>query len=428
MKLFFSALLSLLFSVSQAQTNNTYLTDINALYDILKKTPSYKDQITGQKLNAYNELYEKLKAESVTDVNDHKYFYNLAQLFFPIRDNHLGFYQLFDQNNFKDQPTYEKYITTKEFKDFPKYNINLDSLTNALSSKQQDSVEGIYYLDTLFSVGLFKVKDKEYVGVVLSSKIFVLRNLNWEKGQIAIHLYEYLPNRFKAIYADPITKQLILFSNEKFSDLSLINSHFYGLYGHFYEKNYTKLKASNNFVNLPRNIYDFNFKNIAPDIQYLHLKHFSAEPEKLQKSASFYDSIKNLLTAKNLIVDLRNNEGGSMKASKNYLKLLKQYSKNGQIYVLVNNGTISQGEIFTLQLKQLDNVKVLGQTTNGTLMYGSNYGKTEKLPSTKFQVRITDMNGDKRLIPYEVFGITPDITLSNKKDWIEQTVEMIRVK
>jgi C-terminal processing protease CtpA/Prc len=121
-------------------------------------------------------------------------------------------------------------------------------------------------------------------------------------------------------------------------------------------------------------------------------------------------------------------KGGAIKVSKKYLTLIKPYVKNGDVYVLVNNGTMSQGEIFTLQLKQLDNVKVLGQTTNGTLMYGSNYGKTEKLPSKAFQIYITDMDGDKRLLPYEVFGVNPDITLSNISDWVEQTVEIIRKK
>ena len=425
MRYLFVVLLTLLFCTTQAQTSNVYLTDINTLYDILQKTPSYKDQIKGQGLVSYNELYEKLRIDSVNKTSDYQYFYNLAQLFFPIRDNHLGFYQNIDDNNFKDQPAYEKYIATKEFKSFPKYDINIDSLKDALSNKHQDSVEGIYYLDTLFSVGLFKTNDKEYSGVVLSSKIKVWRNLNWEKGQIAIHLYEYLPNHFKAIYADPVSKRLILFSNEKFRNLSLINSHFYGF---FYEYNYSKVINRKEFTNLPKNIYDFHFKNIEPDIQYLHIKHFSADESDMQKSSSFYDSIKHLLRAPNLIVDLRNNEGGAIKVSKKYLKLLEHYVKNGHVYVLVNNGTISQGEIFTLQLKQLDNVQILGQTTNGTLMYGSNYGKTEKLPSKAFQVYITDMDGDKRLMPYEVYGINPDIILVDTKDWIEQTVEIIRKK
>jgi len=146
----------------------------------------------------------------------------------------------------------------------------------------------------------------------------------------------------------------------------------------------------------------------------------------MQKSQSFYDSIKNSLTAPSLIVDLRNNEGGAAKVSVKYFKLIKNYAKNGQVFVLVNNGTLSQGEIFTLQLKQLRNVKILGETTKGMLTYGSNYGKRERLPSQAFEIYITDMKGDKRLIPYENYGIKPDIILTGDKDWIDQTIEIIQ--
>ena len=425
MKYLFIFLSILPFCTSQAQTTNTYVNDITALHDILQKTPSYKDQIKGQQNAAsYNKLFEKLKLDSVNNVSEYKYFYNLAKLFFPIRDNHLGFYQIIDKNNFKDRATFEKYMGSKEFKNFPKCNLNIDSLKDALSKKPIDSIEGIYYLDTLFSVGLFKAKDKEYIGVVLSSKITYWRNLIWKNGEIAIHLYEYLPNYYKAIYTSPITKGLILYSNEKFRNLSLINSEFYGFDG----KRYSKVLHQQDYTNLPRNINDFQFKNIQSNIQYLRIKHFSADLADMKKSKAFIDSIKPLITAPNLIVDLRNNEGGAIKVSKNFLALIKDYVKNGHVNVLVNNGTISQGEIFTLQLKQLDNVQVLGQTTNGTLMYGSNYGKTEKLPSKAFQVYITDMDGDKRLIPYEVFGVNPDVTLSNTSDWVEQTVEIIGKK
>jgi hypothetical protein len=38
------------------------------------------------------------------------------------------------------------------------------------------------------------------------------------------------------------------------------------------------------------------------------------------------------------------------------------------------------------------------------------------------------MDGDKRLLPYEVFGVNPDITLSHTSDWVEKTVEIIRKK
>jgi hypothetical protein len=405
MKFFFSFLLALPFITTQSQTNNTYLADLTALRDILQKTPSYKDQIKGQSLTAYNELFETLKSDSNHSISDYKYFYNLAQLFFPIQDNHLGFYQI---DKFPKEP------------DYPKFNGNIDSLKSVLEKKPLDAVEGIYFYGDSYSVGLFQAGPKGYVGVVLNSKTNI-----WKNGQIAIHLYETLPGYFKAIYAHPKYKTLFLYQIEKYSHHSLVNSYFYSSLS---ESIYTKVIRQADYINLPGNIYSYHFKDIFPDIQYLHIKHFSADNVAMQQSQAFYDSIKNSLTAPNLILDLRNNDGGAEKVSRKFLSLIKDYVKSGRVYVLVNNGTMSQGEIFTLQLKQLSNVKVLGQTTKGMLVYGSNYGKREKLPSQAFQVYITDMDGDKRLVPYENYGINPDITLSDDKDWIDQTMAIIRKK
>jgi hypothetical protein len=407
MKLLQIFMLTIVFVYSQAQTSNSYQTDLTELHKIVQKTPSYKDQIKGQKLIDYNRLFQSLLRDTVNNVSDYKYFYNLAQLFFPIRDNHLNFYQI---ANFPSAT------------DFPTFKGNLDSLKFALSTKPLDSIEGIYHYDKYYTVGLFKKDKTEYVGVVLDTEIS-----NWKKGQIAIYLYEDSPNYFKAIYAHPKFKNYNLYQIEKFSHHSLVNSYFHSS---FSEKVYSKINQEVDFVNLPKNIGDFSFKNIETGIQYIHIKHFSADRIKMQKSKEFYDSIKNLLTEPNLILDLRNNDGGANKVSKKFLSLIKQYTKKGQVYVLINNGTLSQGEIFTLQLKQLQNVKTLGQTTKGMLTYGSNYGKREKLPSQSFEVYITDMKGKgaKKLLPYENIGINPDFILVDTKDWIEQTIDIIRKK
>jgi Peptidase family S41 len=405
MKIFFYLLLVLPVISIKAQTNNTYLADITSLRNILQKTPSYRDQIKGQTVTIYNELFEKLKSDSSHNTSDYKYFYNLAQLFFPIQDNHLAFYQI---DKFPKESA------------FSKFDGNIDSLKSVIETKALDSIEGIYFYGESYSVGIFKSNSQEYTGVVLNSNTPI-----WKKGQIAVHLYETSPGYFKAIYAHPKYKYLILYQIEKYSHHSLVNSYFYSSLS---ESIYSKVAHEPDYVNLPKNIYDFHFKSIDVDIQYLHIKHFSADTDDIKKSEAFYDSIKNYLTASNLILDLRNNNGGAEKVSKKFLGLLKNFVKNGKLYVLVNNGTMSQGEIFTLQLKQSNNVKILGQTTRGMLVYGSNYGKREKLPSQAFEIYITDMKGDKRLVPYENYGIHPDVILSDDKDWIGQTIEIIRKK
>jgi hypothetical protein len=405
--------------VINSQTN-TYVRDLTALRSILQKTPSYKDQIRGEARVNYEALFDRLVADSLVKPGDYRYFYNLAQLIFPLRDNHLGFYQLTDYTQFQSTAAIEKYIATPEFRNYPKSKLNIDSLKSALEKKPTDSIEGIYHYGRFYSVGLFKSGIDEYTGVVLNSSV----NL-WEKGHIAIQLYTYEPGIYKAIYAHPFTRNYILYPVEKYRNQSLLNSFFHGSWGPIV---YTKDTQRTDYVNLPPEAPKFVFRNITPDIQYLRIRSFQLNQSTIHRSKAFYDSIEHKLHAKYLILDLRNHEGGSKRASKNYRKLIRKYSKKGKVYVLLNNGTLSQAEIFTLKLRKRKNVTTAGQTTKGMLAYGSNSGKREKLPSGKYEIYITDMNGPKERLNYESYGIEPDIPLNYERDWIDQVIEIIRKK
>lgn len=399
---------------------NPYLGDLNALKSVLQKTPSYKVQIKGDKLKSYNKLYNSLATDTGNKPNSYQYFYNLAQLVFPLRDNHLAFYQLPDVNNFKDRETIDRFVKTAEFLAYPRLEINLDSLKAVLLKKHAESIEGVYYYDKFYSVGLFKSNEKEYIGVVIDSEVSL-----WLKGQIAIHLYEYQPGFYKAIYGHPLTKNFLLEGSEKYRNLSLVNSYFYGSYS---QKIYSKQRDQADYINLPKNTPAFQFKSISSDVQYLLVKTFQANNAVMQNSNKFFESIKDSLTASNLVLDLRNNDGGSKYEAKRYLKLLKEFTRKGHLYILLNNETLSQAEILTLHLKELKNVTTVGQTTKGMLTYGSNSDKRIKLPSQQFEIYITDMKGTARLLEYEDGGIEPDIILNGDTSWIEQVVELIRKK
>lgn len=395
---------------------NMYLDDLKALRVVLEKTPSYKKQMKGEKLIAYNALYKQLTLNVVNDANEYQYFYNLSRLFFPLRDNHLAFYQLADYKNFQTNESIEKFVTSREFKSQETYSGNIDSLEKQSAAKPLDPIEGIYHYGTHFSVALFKANSKEYTGVVVKSAIKL-----WQKGQVAFRLYEQTPGFFKAIYIHPFTKNFILNSNEKFRNHSLINSQFYS----FYKGVYSKKLGETDHSNLPANTNKFALRNINTSVQYLLVKTFQRNNVTSKIAASFYDSIKNLLTAPNLILDLRNNEGGAKSETKNLFKILKKYATKNRLYVLVNNETISQAEIFTLRLMQLKNVMTVGQPTKGMLAYGSNFGKRVQLPSKKFEVYITDMGGSKQRLSYEDRGIDPQILLHNNSPWVEQVVTIV---
>lgn len=404
--------------VLKAQTN-TYLADLASLKLILQKTPSFKAQIKDNKLSYYEALYNRLASDTMSDNNSFTYFYNLSQLLFPLRDNHLGFYQLPNRNNVNKE-NIDSFIVTKEFLNYPSCKVNIDSLKSELKKKPLDSIEGIYHYDRFYSIGLFKNADKEFIGVILDSETKL-----WVKGQIAIHLYEYAPNLYKAIYGHPLFKNFILQTVEKYQYNSLVNSYFYSSNS---QSIYSKQLQQIDYVNLQKGSSQFALKNIDKEVQYLLVRTFQADNTTKQKSKQFYDSIKNSLKTSYLIFDLRNNEGGAEKEMKKYFTLLKKYIRHGHLYILLNNGTLSQAEIFTLKLKRLNNVITIGQTTKGMLAYGSNYGKRERLPSGRFEIYPTDMKSNASLLQYEDYGIPPDIVLKGNNEWIEQVTEIIRKK
>jgi C-terminal processing protease CtpA/Prc len=55
------------------------------------------------------------------------------------------------------------------------------------------------------------------------------------------------------------------------------------------------------------------------------------------------------------------------------------------LYVLLNNGTLSQAEIFTLKLKQLNNVTTLGSTTKGMLAMEAIMAKESDCPAENWK-------------------------------------------
>jgi C-terminal processing protease CtpA/Prc len=149
----------------------------------------------------------------------------------------------------------------------------------------------------------------------------------------------------------------------------------------------------------------------------------------VEAAQRFYDGVKDSVTSKRLIVDLRNNGGGGYKASGNFITMLQKYAMNGgKIYIMVNNRTMSDAERFTIRLKGFDNVKVFGENTNGTIAYGNNTGRSDTLQSRKYRLYITDMPDQRNYVEYEDIGFTPDVLLNPDKEWISQTLAFIKTE
>jgi hypothetical protein len=245
----------------------------------------------------------------------------------------------------------------------------------------------------------------------------------WERGQVAISLFMKSPGSFRAVYGHPVYKNYVLVMHEKFQDHALVNARFSSSVSSLC---YRKDTMATDYVNLREDDTYFQFRSLLPLVQYARVRTFTNYHELARASGKLLKVLRDSVKAPHLIFDLRNNEGGDVRMGDGFVRFIRTYTRRNHVHVLVNNGTMSAGEIILLQLKGMDHVIVYGQTTRGTLAYGNNYGKTEMLPRGFYGLYLSDMRDKEKLLPYEDMGVAPDIILSTSRDWLEQVIERIQ--
>lgn len=386
--------------------------DLDSLYSILSQTPSFRDQITGEKADSYARLFQRLRKSMHVQKSDFEQFIQLTRLIIPINDNHLDIrmedaFPLTIQN-LRDSAFMRQYRTGSFFKNYPKVKTNLSELENKLSKRRPDELEGIYYIGEL-KIGVYKTGEKKYTGTVLKSDL-----PNWTPGQIYC-LIEENGSSFHTWIAGLVNKNFSFNRIVRFQNSNLDGT---GL------KKFPRKKTFDHLAQQP----NFELKQLDKDIQYLKLTNFKVSDQNMAAAQAFNSSIKDSLTAPNLIVDLRDNGGGAYAVSTRFLNLLRLYVNPGKIFLLINYNTVSNAEQFTIKVKSLKGVTILGNTTMGRVTYGQNYGRRYALPSGKFSIVPTDMGGEAVDLKYEGIGIVPDVFLDPDKDWIEQVKVIIREK
>lgn len=380
-KIIFTLLfLASIFTVKAQEEKN--IADLDFLYKSIQQLPSYKDQLKNDK--SYDQLYQRLRIE-LNIVDDFEVYQKLLELIYPIRDNHLGLYRRPD-SLYKFQ--------------YLKPAIDLVELEKKYSNSPKESIEGIYHS-----------YDGKYKYVMYpKDSLYYLQSLT--TGYIDAILKPIFTNRFDVIKFLPGKAPYVLYRNVGFS------------YGALNGLPYRKANAKS-YAGLLVGDSKFEYKLIEENIGYLRLSTFSSNDIDIKKATDFFNDVKSSITTKNLIVDVRNNGGGGYKTSRQFISFLNNFQ--GKVYILQNGSTVSNAEQFIINLKEKAPVKTLGETTKGTITYGSNYGKTLNLPSNRFSFYPTDMSGLKKELAFESIGIKPDITLNPfTEDWILQTINYIK--
>ncbi len=373
--LFFALTLQL---KAQEQQN---IADLDFLYQAIKQLPSYKDQLKNDA--SYTQLYQQLQKEMNT-ADDFEVFKKLAQLIYPIKDNHLGFYRSAD--------------STYKFK-FLKAELPTADLIKKLEQTPKDSIEGLYYFGT-----------KKYIIFQKAGPEYHVQSV--ESGIITAILIKNKFGSFDCIqFLNPPSSYMIR------RNVKLINDGLIGL-------GYRKTKETK-YNELGKTTELYEYRDLNEKVGYLRLSSFSSSNTNIKKATDFFDSVKSKINTQNLIVDLRSNTGGGYKTSGQFISYLTRYS--GKIYLLQNAYTMSNAEQFIIRLKDQKNVVTLGERSSGMITYGSNYGNTLSLPSKRFSFYPTDMNGSSKELAYESVGVHPGILLDPYlKDWIAQTLEKIK--
>lgn len=404
--LFFTLLFSCQFIYAQSPTCDCKA-DLDHLMLKVKEMPSFKKQIKGDKLKAFNTNYSLLASKMTQPLTIENCYKMLQDQMMMINDLHAKIYfnhEYLRLEDYKNEDKRNTYISSEHFKAHPRYSKDIDSLENALKKSSFNSIEGVYNYGTQIVVGIYNTSDKHIEGVILSSEASI-----WQRGQIKFTgtINEF--GKYDILSYDDRTRKLQMLKGLRYENGRL--------------KSYKKVSDSNNYELSDKHESNWVFKQLRPDTQYVYFGDFSSFSSTNRKAfKSFYNKYKKAFNAENIIVDLRNNGGGNSKLSDPFIKLFRK--SNANIYIITNTFTGSNSEQFTVKLKSLKTAQHLGQSTYGVIAYGVNYGTTYTLPSGYFDILPTDMNFHK-YYEYEGKGIEPDIQLNFDRNWIDQTLDII---
>lgn len=267
----------------------------------------------------------------------------------------------------------------------------------------EDSISGIYYQGKE-KIIVKKESDSLWFGILLESN-----SKDWEKGMIRLRISRDKYNSFQIF---EFYKNGFLYYQDS---VKIRNNR---IHSTFWNKDNKYFFNKNHKVN-------FNFENINPTTNYIGIKTLKRTKELIQEANKFYQKIKTKLDDKNLIVDLRNNGGGSTEQIKPLINIIKNNKSIGKIYVLVNFKTGSAAELGAYLINQDSRTILAGENTRGQLAYGWGNGSISgHLNCEEIQYDLSTNTTNKKLLQFENIGLSPEIELTNQLNWIDQIMEL----
>lgn len=276
---------------SIGQTDCSCTSELNFVIGYYERNlPGFSDNVTPKTTEQYERLKNKLLAETKRTTNKVDCFKLLTYYVEFFKDNHSSIRMNFPQIDEKDKNQLTIFYKSKIFNSRETYELQ----KNDLKQYPIEDIRGIYQTkDAGYTVAVIPNRStlRDYIGVIIDSKSKL-----WKPGQVKLEIKKTSSGQYEAFVY--LRNHALQFYN-KFEFKN-------GILGHNWFK--TSLKTKVNYaVDIARS---YEFKKLNDSIAYLKIPTFSgarsAKIDSLYKSA-FPDIRK----TKYLIVDLRNNGGGS---------------------------------------------------------------------------------------------------------------------
>ena len=370
-----------------------------------------------------------------------------------LKDHHSGIGFNLKRKDLGDSTRVAAFKSSDVYRSFKKIQIDSTALFNRLSPKKMEDIEGVYSDGRSIVFGIMK-KDKQlnqYIGVVLKS------NKLLDAGHILLELTRQQDGSFDVYY-----------------NLGLLGFNFQRIFKNMTIENGQIPNIGFSKRSVPRSQdKSYEFRELNDSTNYLRLTSFDARLTK--ELDSFYHFIDQQIRSKPyLIIDIRNNGGGSESsyfnllpyaytrplkidsasvwvtpenikryedaATGDYKELVDRMKKATpytfipqveganntwsldsetvhpkKIALLYNRGTASAGEGMIQYFMQSDKVITIGENSGGYIGYGNVMSAV--VPCEKFTVQSTTTRYLQKS-KYEFVGIEPMYKVKKSEDWI----------
>lgn len=170
---------------AQSQTCNCKA-DLDFMVEKIKKMPSYKKQIKGEKAEVFLETYTQLSSKMTQPLLIEDCYKLLLEQMLLVNDAHASLdlnIEFLTTSILEDDNALSKYMMSDSVKNHPKTKRDISELKDQLAKKEITDLEGLYINRDKETIGIYYAENKkDLIGVLLETDL-----KHWTIGDIRFY-------------------------------------------------------------------------------------------------------------------------------------------------------------------------------------------------------------------------------------------------